>query len=355
MPKTKNQSLEQEAAMVQMAAQAAPMPPPPTPNPMSQLPVPVGTINNAITENLVSKIKGYSTARESEIEKIKQYMQDYSKLNQGTDYRPIAALISGLTGNQQLMQAAEAVAPESKSQVAQNMIGMQAKIAQLMGDQRQAESLLKNQTELARMQYLGLKNQRSDLEQERRKERFLEGQVQSYEKSIQGKASLNNAVLNLESKLGFSLDDYDPATNSIQGQNVDVPGANIPLVGRVSFYDKNARQISDSFSRIFNIELKDRSGAAVTTPELERLKQEFSSGKFQTESELIGAARDYKRLLNEELDRRAAAYSPEVRQIYHERLGDIQGSGSRVPSAPQTKEWNGKKFQLQGDKWVEVK
>ena len=62
--------------------------------------------------------------------------------------------------------------------------------------------------------------------------------------------------------------------------------------------------------KLFNIVLKDRSGAAVTEPELDRLKEEFSSGLFKTDQDYINAFKIYKRILNNTISQAKAAYDP---------------------------------------------
>lgn len=108
-------------------------------------------------------------------------------------------------------------------------------------------------------------------------------------------------VKNVETQMGFDLDSYDPEKNTADGRKVDLPGVSVPLLGRVKAYSSDARVLDDTASKLFNIELKDRSGAAVTTPELERLKMEYSQGKFNTESELLGAMKRYKSALNSKM------------------------------------------------------
>ncbi len=66
---------------------------------------------------------------------------------------------------------------------------------------------------------------------------------------------------------------------------------NIPGFGIVDqfTFTSEAKNARSAFSRLFNIVLKDRSGAAVTPPELERLKEEFNTGKFKTDQDLRNA------------------------------------------------------------------
>jgi hypothetical protein len=139
----------------------------------------------------------------------------------------------------------------------------------------------------------------------------------------------------IETQLGFSLDDWDPkagraAKRGADGkpimEEVDLPGVSVPFLGRVSAHSTDARQLETRVAKVFNTELKSRSGAAVTSPELERLKVEFGSGKFNTESELIGALQDYKRAAEKAMANIELGASPEALAEYQSRGGTTSAS-----------------------------
>lgn len=71
-----------------------------------------------------------------------------------------------------------------------------------------------------------------------------------------------------------------------------------------------------AFATLFNTTLKDRSGVAVTVPELERLKQEFSAGVFKTDKDLINALNKFERVLNAKIISTLAGYPKEVIDQY---------------------------------------
>lgn len=140
---------------------------------------------------------------------------------------------------------------------------------------------------------------------------------------------LRRAVAGVEGALGFSLDEYDPKTNSNKKGVVDLPGVNVPGMGRVSAYDAGARDITNSASKVFNITLADRSGAAVTTDEMERLKREFAAGKYDTEAALLKALKEFKAevaVKQAELDR---SFPPDIVEEYQGR--------APAPAAPVTR------------------
>lgn len=125
----------------------------------------------------------------------------------------------------------------------------------------------------------------------------------------------------IENMVGFKLDDFDPSKGTAKGKKVDLPGVSIPGIGRTTFYDSKAREVEGAISGIFNKELKDRSGAAVTNPELERLRGEFNSGKFNTEAEMLGALKRYKAATIQEMKNREAAFGSGVKNNYKDRGG----------------------------------
>lgn len=168
---------------------------------------------------------------------------------------------------------------------------------------------------------------------EREDDKRIEEDVQKLSSDIGNAQDIGNALAAVESKLGFKIDDAvtDDGSLKVKGKEVDLPGVNIPLIGRVSAYDGKARELQSALSKVFNVELKDRSGAAVTTPELERLKTEFAQGKFNTEPEMVRALADYRAAAQNALKNREAAYRPEVVQRYRDRGGFTSESMGSQP------------------------
>jgi hypothetical protein len=92
---------------------------------------------------------------------------------------------------------------------------------------------------------------------------------------------------------------------------------------------KFARQ---AFQKLFNITLKDRSGAAVTNQELQRLKQEFATGVFKTDKQLQEAVDKARSIINSHYASVAGSFGPEVLGAYNE---NIRGVGGRVVLEPK--------------------
>lgn len=109
------------------------------------------------------------------------------------------------------------------------------------------------------------------------------------------------AFKDIDEIIGKPLEQYDPNKD-------DLPGVSIPGIGRVSAFNADARRFQGAADKIFNVELRDRSGAAVTNQEMERLKNEFNSGKFNSEADIVLGLSKYKRALAQELKNREAAF-----------------------------------------------
>lgn len=162
-----------------------------------------------------------------------------------------------------------------------------------------------------------------------------------YVEKLQGKLGNSQDAVNtlgeVSKVLGFNPEDYDPNTEMVDGKTVDIPGVSIPGLGRTSFYNKDARTLSNTAQKLFNLDLKDRSGAVITTNEMERIKDEYSKGKYNDEAELMGAMGRYSRALREKMKNIEAGYSPDVVGEYQERGGTTSKrlERERISGTPQ--------------------
>ena len=116
--------------------------------------------------------------------------------------------------------------------------------------------------------------------------------------------------------------------NLLPEQGKDIPGVG-PMAGMmpnwaVSREGKNLRQAA---GRMFNLELLDRSGVAVVDSEIERLKDEFGSGKWNTEQQFRDGVLQYVERLNEIQNNVTSSTRPDVIDAYKQRGGrDFRGS-----------------------------
>lgn len=165
-----------------------------------------------------------------------------------------------------------------------------------------------------------------DKEQDTRdRERRSEEQMDKYVERLGGKlGDVQGTVGPLQSMkdaLGFDYNDYDPKTDTVGGKKVDLPGVNIPGLGRISAYSGEARNLQAAGARVFNRELKSRSGSTVVNQELGRLKDEFQSGKYNSEPEMLKALQDYEKIMGMDLQNIEAGYRPDVVSEYEARGG----------------------------------
>lgn len=179
----------------------------------------------------------------------------------------------------------------------------------------------------------GERAERQEERRERAEERYndkLDKQTQDLSGDISGVQDMFLTFDGIEQALGAPIESFevDPKTKELKKRNdkgelepVDLPGASVFGLGRVTAYNSDARALSNAMEKLFNTTLKDRSGAAVTNTELERLRSEFSQGMFNTEAEMIDAIKRFKAAAFQALQNKEAAYSPEVLDRYQRRGG----------------------------------
>jgi len=80
-----------------------------------------------------------------------------------------------------------------------------------------------------------------------------------------------------------------------------------------------------AFQKLFNITLKNRSGAAVTNQELERLKAEFAAGAFKTSAQLQKAVEQARDIINKHYATVAAGFDQKTLDAYNENVRDFGG------------------------------
>ena len=79
-----------------------------------------------------------------------------------------------------------------------------------------------------------------------------------------------------------------------------------------------------AFQKLFNITLKNRSGAAVTIPEFERLKKEFATGVWKTPEQIKEGVRQARDIIQKHYASVSAGFGPDVLKAYNDNL---QGLG----------------------------
>jgi hypothetical protein len=81
-----------------------------------------------------------------------------------------------------------------------------------------------------------------------------------------------------------------------------------------------------AFQKLFNITLKDRSGAAVTIPEFQRLKKEFATGVWKTPDQIRAGVEQARKVISDHYRGVAASFGPETLERYNENLRATGGT-----------------------------
>jgi len=102
---------------------------------------------------------------------------------------------------------------------------------------------------------------------------------------------------------------------------------------------KDVTDARQAISKLFNITLKDRSGAAVTSQELERLKTEFGQGVFKSPEQLKTAIGKAREIIEAHGKGIAAGYGANALKSYNDNLKEVGGTpllqgGASSPSGP---------------------
>lgn len=89
---------------------------------------------------------------------------------------------------------------------------------------------------------------------------------------------------------------------------------------------EGVREGRQAFQKLFNITLKNRSGAAVTTPEFERLKKEFATGIWKKPEQLIAGVNQARNIIAKHYRSVAAGYGPDALKAYNQNLRETGGT-----------------------------
>ena len=102
------------------------------------------------------------------------------------------------------------------------------------------------------------------------------------------------------------------------------------------------REGRQAFQKLFNITLKNRSGAAVTIPEFERLKNEFATGVWKHPDQVKAGVEQARTIISDHYRSVAAGFGPDALKGYNENLRATGGTpllehdaGSRQPQSAQ--------------------
>jgi len=132
-----------------------------------------------------------------------------------------------------------------------------------------------------------------------------------------------------------ALDKVEDLIGTYTSKGKDIPGMG-PL-GQLSYLPE-AKEVRSTLASLQNIILKDRSGAAVTIPEFDRLKQELSTRYYNTDADLIKSLVRFREIANQHLASQLGGFKKEDIDTYVKTGGvDIKPSPLLSAKAqPQT-------------------
>jgi hypothetical protein len=134
-----------------------------------------------------------------------------------------------------------------------------------------------------------------------------------------------------------ALDSVEDLIGKYVYKGKDIPG--VGPIGKYSF-GKEAKEVESTLASLQNIVLKDRSGAAVTIPELERLKKELSTTYYNTDEDLVKSLIRFRQIVNQHLTSQLGGFKPEDVDAYV-KSGGVEIKPSPLSSAQPRKDKTG--------------
>jgi hypothetical protein len=279
------------------------------------------------------------------IEDYGKKIQEYEARPTGIDWRPLAGLLDQWAGGKAALTAAEAMKPETPELKREKLQAMREKLSGMKG------SLSKTQYDALKDQLDSIKSEQSLIASEKRLQESLSGKqdtqgrlrdrdddkdLMEFQKRIQPFQKVDNTVGDVERVLGFNLSEFDESSGTVRGEKTDAPGINIPILGRINQATPEGRQFKAALARLMNTVLKERSGAAVTESEEQRMLSEFANGryKFNSEADLLATLKSFQSLLAADKKDVMAGFRPEIPDMYYSRQGlakDYQRTGGAKP------------------------
>lgn len=166
-------------------------------------------------------------------------------------------------------------------------------------------------------------------------EKELEKKVTDFSKVIEksGIGELDEVMSNVETMIAEIRKD---------DENADIPGFGATAGLADMFLTAQGKSLRQRVKTLFNQTLKDRSGAAVTAPELTRLKEEFGQGLIKTDEQLLDALNRFRGIIETHKLTLAAGYGDDVVGTWQDRSGLVlrkikpKGQGKRYKTNPAT-------------------
>lgn len=129
-------------------------------------------------------------------------------------------------------------------------------------------------------------------------------------------------------QLGDTLDEIETLVSGLPKDKAGKP-QDIPGYGRAAsliptfLTTGDARRLRSAVGKLQNVQLKQRSGAAVTVPEFARFMQEFGSGKLESEQALTTGISRLRRALEADRAELERGLTPEAKEEHVKRGGRL--------------------------------
>ena len=147
-----------------------------------------------------------------------------------------------------------------------------------------------------------------------------------------------------------ALDAVEDLIGKYVSKGKDIPG--IGPLGRYS-YGKDAKEVESTLASLQNIILKDRSGAAVTVPEFERLKKELSTTYYNQDEDLVKSLVRLRQVVNQHLTSQLGGFNAEDVDAYI-KSGGVEIKPSPLLSAKPRTEKTGVERRTEGKKALTI-
>lgn len=177
-----------------------------------------------------------------------------------------------------------------------------------------------------------------------RQKEILDKNVRKFEGEL-GDRGITSMTQNLGELFDFmeEIDIVNEQGEFIKG--ADIPGFGATAKAPGSTLTEEGRRMRTIMAKIFNITLKDRSGAAVTIPEFERLKTEFAQGNFvQFDEDFFKAIKALRQATDNEKRSLVAGHPTEAVNEFIKRGGGKTLKGLHFPGEIITR--GNKKFRV---------
>jgi hypothetical protein len=188
------------------------------------------------------------------------------------------------------------------------------------------------QRHLDRQAALEINRNNKAVSQGEKKDRFTEQQRERLGRKLSesGLPTLMDKISQIESTLGMSIED------ALQ-KKPDIPGYGL-LARQVPDFmsSEQGEKMRRLVSGLSNIELKKRSGAAVTDPEFQRFLQEFGSGRLATERSLLTGLKQLKDAYSKDVQTIRSGFNQDAVQMYEDDFGSdiLSGNGQQGQPDP---------------------